>query len=271
MTRTFATLALSAALLAGLVAITGCKKAPDAPEGDIPGEVTLFGSFIAEEEILRPIMQPLIDEGIAYIDSGETDCYRIADLSPCDAMAMCIEGIDPTGVPAVVHAEVLDHPVLEVERALMHDDWTEMFKSNYDEWAISAESGREQYLAGETHFFWLQYQATIPILGMEAAIITNLQFRRIDDWDGAGNPLVIVRGYFPEMPVTSSDNLSMTMNFSWEVLEPIEDGTRTRRLFANWTDLTIGSLSTDEAFNIACMQSKAAWDDMDEWLLENPR
>jgi hypothetical protein len=270
MTRTFATLVLPAALLAGLVATAGCKKAPDAPDGDIPGEVGLFGSFIAEEEILRPIMQPMIDEGVEYIDSGETDCYRIADLSPCDAMSMCIEGIDPTGVPAVVHSEVLDYPVFDVERALMHDDWTELYPSNYTEWSIAAEDGREEYLAGETHFFWLQYQGTIDVIGMEAAMVTNLQFRRIDDWDGAGNPLVIIRGYFPQMPVTSSDNLNMTMNFSWEIMEPIEGGTKTRRLFANWTDLTIGSLSTDDAFNIACGQSKSGWDDIDEWLQENP-
>ncbi len=258
------------ALVLGSITVSGCKKAPEAPEGDIPGEVGLFGSFVAEEEILRPIMQPLIDEGVEYIDSGETDCYRISDLTPCDAMSMCIEGIDPTGVPAVVHSEVIDAPVLEVERALLHDDWTELFPSNYEEWSISAEDGREAYLAGDVHFFWLQYQATIDVIGMKASIVTNLQFRRIDDWDGEGNPLVIIRGYFPEMPATDSENLSMTMNFSWEVMEPVEGGTKTRRLFANWTDLTIGTLTTDDAFNIACGQSKSSWGDIADWLEENP-
>ncbi len=255
---------------AALVVAWGCRKAPDPPEGEPPGDVTLFQAFIADEELLRPVLQPFIDEGVAYIDSGEDSCYRLADLTPCDAMSMCVGDVDPSDVPGVVHAEVLEYPVEEVQRALMCDDWSELFPSNYSSYEIVVEENRDAYLAGETHFMMRQYQAVVPVLGMEASIVTNLELRRIDDWDGEGNPLVIIRGYFPEMPLTNNDNLSMTMNFSWEVLEPIEGNTRTRRVFANWTDLTIGSLSAAEAFNIACMQSKAAWGDIDDWLQEHP-
>ncbi len=253
-----------------ILAVSGCKEAPEAPEGELPGDVTLFQSFIADEELLRPVIQPLIDQGVEYIDSGDDSCYRIADLQPCDAMAMCIEGIDPTDVPAVVHAEVLDYPVTDVERALMHEDWTELYPSNYDDYTVVFEEGREEYLSGEAHYYLRQYQATVPVLTMQASLVTNLQYRRIDDWDGEGNPLVIIRGWFPTMPETSSDQLAMTMNFSWEIQEPIEGGTKTRRLFANWTDLAIGSLSAGEAFNIACMQSKSGWDDINDWLEDNP-
>jgi hypothetical protein len=261
MARILILVPLALALAAG-----GCKKAPEPPEGELPGDVTLFQSFIADEELLRPVIQPMIDEGVDYIDSGETSCYRVADLLPCDAMSMCIEGIDPTGVPAVVHSEVMHYPVADVERALMQEDWTELFPSNYDEYEVVFEEGREEYLAGDAHYYLRQYQAVVPVLTMQASLVTNLQYRRIDDWDGEGNPLVLIRGWFPSMPETTSEQLVMTMNFSWEILEPVEGGTKTRRLFANWTDLTIGSLSAGEAFNIACMQSKAGWDDINDWL-----
>jgi hypothetical protein len=116
-----------------------------------------------------------------------------------------------------------------------------------------------------------QYQAVMPVLTAEIASVTNLQFRRIDDWNGSGHPAVIVRGWYPEQPVSNSENVSSTMMFSYELLAPWEDNAKTMRLFFTWSDLTIGNLSAGEAWGIACGQSKAGWSDLDDWISANPR
>jgi len=259
-------------LAIALLGIAGsCKEAPDAPTGDPPGALTLFPAFFADQEILDPVLVPLYEEGLTYEAEGRTDCYRIHDLSLCDVLSTCVEGVDPTDVPSITHAEVLDYPVQDVERALLQDDWTVLFPSNYVSYEISAEEGREEYLSGDKHFYMRQYQAVLPVLTAEIAIVTNLQFRRIDDWQGSGHPAVIVRGWYPELPVSNTENVTSTMMFSYELLAPWEDNTKTMRWFVTWSDLTIGNLSAGEAWGIACNQSKAGWSDLDDWISDNPR
>jgi hypothetical protein len=247
-----------------------CKKAPDAPTGEPPGALTLFPAFFADQEILDPVLLPLYEEGVVYEAEGRDDCYRSHDLSLCDVLSTCVEGVDPTDVPSLVHAEVLDYPVQDVERALLQADWIELFPSNYNSYEVVAEEGKDEYLAGDKHFYMRQYQAVMPVLNAEIASVTNLQFRRIDDWNGSGHPAVIVRGWYPEQPVSNSENVTSTMMFSYELLAPWEDNTRTMRLFFTWSDLMIGSLSVGEAWNIACGQSKAGWSDLDDWISDNP-
>jgi len=248
-----------------------CKEAPEAPTGEPPGALTLFPSFFADQEILDPVLIPLYDEGVAYEAEGRDDCYRSHDLSMCDVLSTCVQDVDPTDVPSIVHTEVLDYPVQDVERALLQDDWTELFPSNYNSYEVTAEEGREGYEAGEKHFYMRQYQAVMPVLTAEIASVTNLQFRRIDDWNGSGHPAVLIRGWYPEQPVSNSENVTSTMMFSYELLAPWEDNTKTMRLFFTWSDLTIGNLSAGEAWGIACGQSKAGWSDLDDWISDNPR
>ncbi|MDP7110895.1 MAG: hypothetical protein QGH45_02970, partial [Myxococcota bacterium] len=207
MPRRFPSLVVALVLLSTAGA---CKEAPEAPTGEPPGALTLFPSFFADQEILDPVLIPLYDEGVAYEAEGRDDCYRSHDLSMCDVLSTCVQDVDPTDVPSIVHTEVLDYPVQDVERALLQDDWTELFPSNYNSYEVTAEEGREGYEAGEKHFYMRQYQAVMPVLTAEIASVTNLQFRRIDDWNGSGHPAVLIRGWYPEQPVSNSENVTST-------------------------------------------------------------
>ncbi len=247
----------------------GCDEAPPPPHGDPPGDLSLYQAFHADLEILEPFLQEFIDEGVAYEADGGDDCYRIADLTPCDANAVCLPDLDPTGVPSIVHAEILEFPVTLVEEGMMLDNWMELFESSYNQFETVWEQGREDYLDGESHFYERTYEAKLAILTSEIAIVTNLQYRRIDDWEGTGEPLVVIRGYYPEEPLTTSENITSTMMFSFEVFVPWDGGENTMRIFGTWSDLTIGGYGTDDSWGLACSQSKSSWRDLREWCEEN--
>jgi len=247
----------------------GCDEAPPPPDGAAPGDLTLYRAWSADLEILEPLLLQYIDEGAAYEADGGDDCYRLDDLSECDAAAVCLLDVDPTDVPCVTHAEVLDHPVTLVEAALMVDDWMEVFDSSYNSFETVWEEGKDAYLAGESHYHERMYEARLPILTAEISIVTTLQFRRIDDWDGTGEPLVYCRGYYPEEPLTSSENITSTMLFSIGILVPWDDSESTLRVVSNCSDLTIGGYGTDDSWGLACSQAKSSWDDLDDWCLDN--
>jgi len=259
-------LGLGSLVVSGCV---GCDEAPPPPDGAPPAELSLYQAFHADQELLDPLLQEFIDEGVAYWEEGGDDCYRIADLSRCDVESVCMSDLDPTDVPSVSHADLLEYPVTLVEEAMMVSDWMTVFTSSYNEFETVWEEGREAYLDGDSHFYSRTYQATLPIITAEIAIVTNLQYRRIDDWDGTGEPLVLIRTYYPEEPLPSSENITSTMMFSLEALVPWDDGDTTMRVFATWSDLRIGGYGTDDSWGLACSQSKSSWSDLDEWCEEN--
>lgn len=247
----------------------GCDEAPPPPQGDPPGDITLYQAWNADIELLEPLLLEFIDEGVSYEAEGGDDCYRIMDLGPCDSAAVCLWDIDPTGIPSITHAEIIEYPVTLVEEAMMISDWMEVFDSSYNTFETVWEEGREAYLSGEGHFYERTYEAKLAILTSEIAIVTNLQYRRIDDWDGTGEPLVLIRGYYPEEPLTNSEGITSTMMFSYEALLPWDDGATTMRVFATWSDLTIGGYGTDDSWGLACSQSKSSWKDLRNWCEEN--
>ena len=262
----FAGLCLGSLVVSGCV---GCDEAPPPPDGEPPSELTLYQAFHADQELLEPLLQEFIDDGVAYWEEEGDECYRIADLSRCDVESVCESDVDPTDVPSIVHADLLEHPVNLLEEAMMESDWMTVFPSSYNDFETTWEEGRESYLSGESHFYSRTYQATLPVITAEISIVTNLQYRRIDDWDGTGEPLVFIRTYYPEAPLTSTENITSTMMFSLETFIPWDDGDTTMRIFATWSDLTIGGYGTDNSWNLACGQSKSSWGDLDEWCEEN--
>jgi len=247
----------------------GCDEAPPPPEGGAPGDLSIYQAWNADMEILDPLLLDFIDEGSSYAAEGGDDCYRLDDLDACDAAAVCLTDVDPTGLPCITHAEVIEHPVSLLEEALMLVDWMEVFQSSYNSFETVWEEGREDYLSGESHYYERTYEARLPILTAEISIVTNLQFRRIDDWDGTGEPLVYTRGYYPEPAFTSSENITSNMLFSIGILIPWDDGETTLRIFSNCSDLTIGGYSTDDSWGLACSQAKSSWGDLNDWCEEN--
>ncbi len=267
MARTFTTVWMILAVALTLTA--GCKKAPEPPTGEPPGDLTLYQAFHADVELLEPLLEPLLEEGLEYMDSDEFgDCYRIMDLTPCDAQSVCVGWADPTGIPSITHAEIIEYPVSDVVAAMMLDDWAELYPNNYNTYEIVDETNREEFDAGTANFYTRSYQGTLPVLTAEIAIYTNLQWRRVVDWAGTGEPAIIIRGWYPTEPVSNSDSVTSTMMFSFEVLLPRDDGASTFRWFATWSDLSIGGYDPSNAWGIACNSSKAGWDSINDYLDE---
>jgi hypothetical protein len=256
-------------LLGALVLAPACREAPDVTEIQVPpdaldAEGSLYSNFSSHRELLEPPLLAFLEEAEAYVDAGETGCYRIEPLSRCDVAGLCRDHPDPSDISSAVHAERMDGVPEEFEAALLEDDWTTVFGA-WDTWERRDETGRSAYLSGERELYGMVYAGA---LNVGLAFSNVLQFRRIPDWNGTGHPLVLIRGYQIGPAISSNESISMESQYSLELLVPLDDGSETLRVTVNWSGLTIGTMDSGTGFGLACSLLRDSYTDLQDWVVE---
>ncbi len=115
----------------------------------------------------------------------------------------------------------------------------------------------------------MSYTGTLSVTGAQLNLFVVLQFRSIADWNGTGQPLILIRTFQPEAATTNTDDCTLDSAYSLELLIPVEDGSSTLRIFANWTELSVFGLGADNAFGIACNQLPGTFEELQDWRDEN--
>ncbi len=255
-----------------LVSLGGCRKAP--PAAEIPVDLegssigrrdTVYATFHAHEELLEPNLRALLDSIDAYVAAEDTECFRMPDLTRCDVGELCGLDADPAGIASVAHAEVLPGPVSSYLPAFFHEDWSEVFPGTFLDFELVEETDREAFLAGERALYTFSCGAAIDAVLDQASYYAIYHMRRIDDWDGTGEPLVLVRSYIPEPATTNTDNATMDQLYSMQLLVPTHGGADTLRLLSSWSGLVIGDLTVGDAFNLACPSIRENFTDLQAW------
>ncbi len=239
-------------LLLPLCLALGCPDAPEAPEGSPPGAPTYYGAFFYDAELYAPLLKAHIETAASFLDvSGQDGCFRFESLTASDVATVGLLGIDPSAIASVGRAETFDAPVETLEEALLTGNFAEVYPSTYTEFAETAAEGIPEYREGEVHFASRSFDATIDVAGTLISFPVNDQFRRLEDWEGTGHPLAVLRGWLPSGAVSSAENASITQIFTLELLVPLE-GERTERIAAVWSDLDLG-LGEDSMFALGCI------------------
>ncbi len=275
MRRTLATRSLLAAAAVLLIGSSlGCRKAP--PPEEIPVDLTqlatsdtVYGTFHRHDEILEPSLRALLGRMDEYVDEGTGECFRMPDLTACDLADFCEYTRDPTDIASVTHAQVMDAPVEDLVAAVLHADLAVVYPNTFLDYEVVEETDRDAFLAGEKHLFSYTYACAIDAVLDQASYYNVMQVRRIPDWDGTGQPLVLVRAYMPEPAATNLDTSTLEQQYSMEIMAPYGDGTQSVRLLSSWSGLKMGDISVSDAFGMACSNVKTNFTDMANWVEEN--
>ncbi len=265
---------LSLSLFIALAMVgSACKDAPEAPEGAAPGELTFYGGFAADIELYEEVLRSHIASAQTYLDEIEAgehgdDCFRFEYLNPSDTASVGMWDTDPSAIPSVVQATVFDYPVVEMEEAILATDWAEVYVSTFEEYVINSETDIDAYRSGDSHYYERNYNAVIEVAGALISYVSNNQYRRIDDWDGTGQPLAVLRGWLPNGANSDTSSTTVSMIFKIELLVPIEGGAKTMRLATTWSDLSMG-LDDNQTFAIGCISLNNAMGDLEDWVSDN--
>jgi len=264
---------LLALALCALALGSGCRKAPPAaeiptnPEGSSIGHRdTVFATFHAHAELVEPNLRALLESVDGYVAAGDTECFRLPDLTACDISDFCELERDPAGIASVAHAEIMPGAVSTYLPAFFHDDWNEVFPGTFLDFELVEETDRAAFLAGEAELYHFSCGVAIDAVLDQASYYAVYHVRQIPDWDGTGEPLLMMRSYIPEPAVTNTDTASMDQLYSMQLLAPANGGADTLRILSSWSGLVIGDLTVGDAFNLACPNIRENFTDLQDWV-----
>lgn len=251
--------------LVPILATAACGKAPEPPGGAAPGEPTLYGGLQLDAEIYEPVIRQYAQAAQDYLDGGGEDCFTWPALNRGDSAAVALYDFDAAVLPGAAQAKLFPYSVSQFRSALVDPHWEEVFKSTIKEFTIVDEGDAAAFEAGTSHHFFRQYDAKIDVVGNELAYVSNNQIRTIDDWDGTGEPLMLLRGWLPAEETTSSNaNVSASQLMKLELYVPVDGGTV--RVVGSWSDMDIGVEGEDAMFTVACISLNKSMDDIEDWL-----
>lgn len=252
-----------------------CGEAPEPPAGAPPGAITFYGGFLIDAELYAPVVQEVITAAEEYMAADpDLDCFRLAALNRGDSASVALYDFDPSALPGGVQArvyepndDVAEWTVDLFRQALLDEDWTEVFGSTIQGFSITEQSDAAAFAAGTSHHYYRIYQADITVGAAEISYESTNQLRLIDDWNGTGQPLMILRGWLGSGATTSSSSATINQLMKYEVYVPQEGG-KVMRIVASYSDLDLG-LGEDSMFSLACTSLNNSMDDIGRWIEDN--
>jgi hypothetical protein len=259
--------------LLAVVVAPGCRKAPPAEEIPIDmealtGDVTVYSAFHSHVEILQPAIDAMVATSDEYVAGGTDECFRVPDLTPCDLAEMRTQELDPTGIASVAHAQVMDAPTSSFEALFPRDDWEDVYPGTFLDYEIVEDTGLEAWAAGEQDLCTFTYGCAVDAILDQVSYYNVSHLRRIPDWNGTGQPVLLLRGYLPEPGIANTDTTTLDQQYSLEIYTPTEDGSQTLRTLISWSAMKIGDLEISDAFNMACGNYKKNFDNLETWMTD---
>lgn len=244
----------------------GCRKIEEAP-ADVDGLSRWFWvnyDDAEDAEIDEAVLNLHTSVGVDALELGDPVDGTLTDLLPEDIDHVEVpEGTDVTLAAGMFLVNVIDCPLVDVEKIITALNQDELYTGNYDGYERTYTSDDAAYFARTTPQLTWDVEIDSKLLGSKyhESIKGGTRFA-VETAESAHGSVLLSRTYMHEPAVFESGNKTFNQDYQMEIFYERAPG-ETVHLFGLWREFNMGSGLDQDNTTVqrTVLNALADWDD----------